>query len=297
MRLKLNKLPGKEKWLDLYLFARFVWERLQAIQWQQSAAALTYTSLFALVPIMTVSYVVLSFMPQLEVIQGQIEQFIFTHFLPDTGNQVRDYLDQFSTQAKTLTVPGIIMLIVTALMMLKTIENVFNIIWDVKKGRRGVDSFLLYWAVLSLGPVLAGAGLMFSTYLFSLSFLSEVKDSVIVQPLMMQLAQFVPLLLTTAALWLIYSTVPNCPVPVKHSFIGALVAALCFEITKTLFALGVASSSYTLIYGAFAAVPMFLMWLYVCWTIVLFGAVLVHSLELYYDPATAKKRAKKLAKK
>jgi membrane protein len=294
MNLKLKKSLSKEKWLDLYGFSRFVWQHLQVIQWQQSAAALTYTSLFALVPIMTVSYVVLSFMPQLEPVQGQIEQFIFAHFLPDTGNQVKVYLYQFSTQAKTLTVPGIIMLIVTALMMLKTIENTFNTIWDVKKGRHGVDSFLLYWAVLSLGPVLAGAGLMFSTYLFSLSFLSDVRELVIMQPIILQLAHVMPLLLTTASLCLIYSTVPNCPVSLKHAFVGALVAALCFELTRKLFALGVKYSSYTLIYGAFAAVPMFLLWLYVCWAIMLFGAVLVRSLGLYRPH---KKKHKKAAKK
>jgi membrane protein len=297
MRFRLTLPLLQEKWLDLYSFSRFVWRRLQAIQWQQSAAALTYTSLFALVPIMTVSYVMLSFMPQLEVVQKQIEQFIFTHFLPDTGNQVKAYLNQFSEQAKSLTVPGIIMLIITALMMLKTIENNFNTIWDVKQGRRGVDSFLLYWAVLSLGPVLAGAGLMFSTYLFSLTFLSDVKELMIAQPLVLQLAHFVPLLLTTASLWLIYSTVPNCPVPLKHAFIGALVAAICFAIIKKLFALGVEQSSYTLVYGAFAAVPMFLMWLYICWAIVLFGAVLVRSLGIYQPAKMRKKLAKKLRKR
>lgn len=297
MRFKLKKSLLKEKWLDLCSFSDFVWRRLQAIQWQQSAAALTYTSLFALVPIMTVSYVMLSFMPQLEVVQRQIEQFIFSHFLPDTGNQVKIYLNQFSEQAKSLTVPGIIMLIITALMMLKTIENNFNTIWEVKQGRRGVDSFLLYWAVLSLGPVLAGAGLMFSTYLFSLTFLSGMKELVSAQPLVLQLAQFVPLLLTTASLCLIYSTVPNCPVPFKHAFVGALVAAICFAIIKKLFALGVEHSSYTLVYGAFAAVPLFLMWLYVCWAIVLFGAVLVRCLGIYRHSKNNHKNAKKAHKK
>jgi membrane protein len=262
-------------------FSRFVWQHLQASQWQLNAAALTYTSLFALVPIMTVSYVVLSFMPQLEIVQHQVEQFIFSHFLPDTGNQVKVYLNQFSQQTRKLTVPGIFMLIITALMMLKTIENTFNNIWGVKQGRRGVDSFLLYWAVLSLGPVLLGAGLMFSTYLFSLNFFTDVKEMEVVQPFVLQLGQFVPLLLTTASLCLIYSAVPNCSVPLKHAFIGAFIAAIIFELSKTLFALSIKHSSYTLIYGAFAAVPLFLMWIYLCWAIVLFGAVLVRCLGIY----------------
>jgi len=129
--------------------------------------------------------------------------------------------------------------------------------------------------------------LMFSTYLFSLTFLSDVKELMIVQPVLPELVHLAPLLLTTAALCLIYSTVPNCPVPFKHALAGAFVAAICFELTKALFALGVKYSSYTLIYGAFAAVPMFLMWLYLCWAIVLFGAVLVRSFGIY---STAKQQ-------
>jgi membrane protein len=150
----------------------------------------------------------------------------------------------------------------------------------------------LYWAVLSLGPLLAGGGLMFSTYLFSLHFFSNVKDLGMMQPLL----YFMPLLLTTATLCLIYSAVPNCRVPLKHAITGALVTAVGFAFLKKIFALAVKHSSYTLIYGAFAAVPLFLMWLYLCWAIVLFGAVLVCSLNAYKQPtnqpqSTRKKKA------
>lgn len=260
-------------------FTRFLWQQLWARQWQQSAAALTYTSLFALVPLITVSYTLLTFMPQLVNVQGHVAAFIFTHFLPDTGYQVWDYLTQFSQQARNLTVPGLLILMVTALLMLKTIENAFNAIWEVKQGRKGMASFLLYWAVLSLGPVLVGTALMLSTYLLSLSIFSDVQQLSLVQKLL----SYLPLLLSTAALCLIYSAIPNCPVPLKHALSGAFVTAVVFGVVKDFFALSVKYSSYTLIYGAFAAVPLFLTWIYLCWMIVLFGAVLVRSFSTYSD--------------
>lgn len=258
-------------------FARFLWQQLQMRHWQQSAASLTYTSLFALVPLITVSYSLLTFMPQLVNVQGHIAAFIFTHFLPDTGYQIWDYLASFSQQARNLTVPGLMMLIITALLMLKTIENAFNAIWEVKQGRKGMASFLLYWAVLSLGPVLIGSAFMLSTYLLSLSILSDVQQLSLVQ----QLLSYLPLLLSAAALSLMYCAVPNCTVPLKHAVLGAFVTALLFGLAKDLFALSVKYSSYTLIYGAFAAAPLFLTWVYLCWLIILFGAVLVRSFSTY----------------
>jgi len=265
-------------------FARFLWQQLQVRQWQQSAAALTYTSLFALVPLITVSYTLLTFMPQLVNVQGHVAAFIFTHFLPDTGYQVWDYLTDFSQQARNLTVPGLLILMITALLMLKTIENAFNAIWEVKQGRKGMASFLLYWAVLSLGPVLVGTALMLSTYLLSLSVLSDVQQLSLVQKLL----SYLPLLLSTAALCLIYSAIPNCSVPLKHALSGAFITAVVFGIVKDGFALSVKYSSYTLIYGAFAAVPLFLTWVYLCWMIILFGAVLVRSFSTYSDAKAAR---------
>jgi len=261
------------------LFVRFLWQQLQVRHWQQSAAALTYTSLFALVPLITVSYSLLTFMPQLVNVQGHVAAFIFTHFLPDTGYQIWDYLSVFSQQARNLTVPGLLILMITALLMLKTVENAFNAIWEVKQGRKGMASFLLYWAVLSLGPVLVGTALMLSTYLLSLSILSDVQQLSLVQ----QLLSYLPLLLSTVALSLMYSAIPNCTVPLKHALVGAFVTAIIFGLVKDLFALGVKYSSYTLIYGAFAAVPLFLTWVYLCWMIILFGAVLVRSFSTYSD--------------
>jgi len=266
-----------ERLLDTQNFLLFVWRALQANKCKQGAAALTYTTLFALVPMMTVSYVVLSVMPALETVGDQVEGLIFENFLPDTGGQIQEYLGHFSQQAKKLTVPGILMLFITALMMLKTIESTFNDIWGVEKSRRGITSFLLYWGVLSLGPLLAGAGLMLSTYLLSISIIPDVQAMEAIKPLM----SLIPYFLTTAALCLIYVAVPNTRVLFSHAIVGAAIAGFCFEMAKNLFAFVVSQSSIAVIYGAFASVPLFLMWIYLCWMIVLFGAVIVRSISIY----------------
>src|SRR5690606_27793639 len=159
----------------------------------------------------------------------------------------------------------------------KTIEAAFNAIWEVKQGRKGITSFLLYWAVLSLGPLLIGAALMLSTYLASLSIFSDVQQLSLVQ----QFLSYMPLLLCTLALALMYSAVPNGTVPAKHALTGAFIAAITFGWVNNLFALGVKYTSYTLIYGAFAAVPLLLTCVYLCWMIVLFCAVLVRSFSTY----------------
>lgn len=263
-------------------FLRYLWQRLVESECQQAAAALTYTSLFALVPIMTVGYALLSFMPALQDLSLSVQDMVFSNFLPETAYQVQDYLGQFSEQAKSLTLPGVIMLMITALLMLRTIEGAFNRIWDIQQGRKGLSSFLLYWAVLSLGPVLAGAGFMVSTYLLSLSFLGDIQLGDMQQSLALPaIAPAVPFILTTLALWLVYTAVPNCRVPWRHAFYGAVIAGLGFELAKKIFALAVFNSSYTLIYGAFAMAPLFLLWIYLSWMIVLAGAVLVRSLSMY----------------
>jgi membrane protein len=261
----------------LYAFIRFVFHTANESQYRQSAGALTYTTLFALVPMMTVSYVVLSFMPQLQALSGQIEQLIFDNLVPASGGLVREYLSDFSSQARDLTVPGIAILVITALMMLRTVEATFNQIWDVENNRRGVASFLLYWAVLSIGPLLAGAALMLSTYLMSIEMISEVQQMQVVKPFM----HVVPFLLMSAALCLIYIAVPNCKVKVLHALLGAVVASAGFEIASAAFTLAISYTNFAVIYGAFAAVPLFLFWIYLCWNIVLFGAVVVRSFSIY----------------
>ena len=256
-----------------YLFTRFGIDRCS-----ENAAALTYMSLFALVPLMTVIYTMASAVPAFQGLEENIQAFLFENLMPDTNSEIQDYLSDFSRQAKNLTGFGIAFLVVTAVLMLRNIEKAFNHIWRTRENRSAVSSFLLYWAVLGLAPLSIGLALGISTYLNAFAERFGDLDLLGVGAMMLKMA---PLLLSTAGFSFLYLAVPNCRVPYKHALIGGFAAALAFNIARSLFTTMVAGSSYTLIYGAFAAVPLFLLWIYLSWNIVLMGGVLVHSLSAY----------------
>ncbi|MEH6582381.1 MAG: YihY family inner membrane protein [Halioglobus sp.] len=263
----------------LYLFSRFGIDRCS-----ENAAALTYMSLFALVPLMTVMYTMASAVPAFQGLEVQIEAFLFDNLVPETSTDIQDYLSEFSQQAKNLTGFGIAFLVITAVLMLRNIEKAFNQIWRARENRSAVSSFLLYWAVLSLAPITIGLALGISTYLTSFADLVVSVDITGVGAYLLKLAPFA---LSTAGFTLIYAAVPNCRVPLRDALVGGLMAALAFNIARSLFTTLVVGSSYTFIYGAFAAVPLFLLWIYLSWNIVLMGAVLVHSLSAYQNQEQA----------
>ncbi len=249
-----------------------------------NASALTYTTLFAVVPLMTVAYSVLAMIPAFQGVGEEVQGWVFSNFVPATGEVVQNYLSDFTSQARRLTAVGAIFLFVTSVMMMKNIEAAFNRIWRVKHSRKGMSSFLLYWAILSLGPILIGVGLLVSSYVASLSFISEATAVVGKSNLL----SLLPITLSVAAFSLLYSAVPNCSVPFKNALIGAVVVAILFEVAKRLFAfVAVQFPSYELIYGAFAAVPLFLAWIFITWTIILIGAELTKLLTVYNTGATS----------
>ena len=269
---------------ELWRRTRYLFSRFNADRCSENAAALTYMSLFALVPLLTVIYTMASAVPAFQGLETKMQAFLFEHLMPDTNSEIRTYLDDFSRQAKNLTGPGIVFLVVTAVLMLRNIEKAFNEIWRASENRSPVSSFLLYWAVLSLAPVMIGLALAISTYVSSFAHVLEAYDVIGVKAFMLKIA---PLLLTTAGFSLVYIAVPNCRVPFKHCLIGGFVAAMAFHIARSVFTDLVVGSSYTFIYGAFAAVPLFLLWIYLSWNIVLMGGILVHSMSAYQSEEQA----------
>lgn len=243
-------------------------------------------SLFALVPLLTVIYTMASAVPAFQGLEENIQAFLFENLMPDTNSEIQDYLSDFSRQAKNLTGFGIAFLVITAVLMLRNIEKAFNQIWRTRKNRSPVSSFLLYWAVLGLTPLTIGMALAISTYLNSFAVMFEDIDVIGAGSMMLKAA---PMLLSAAGFTLIYVAVPNCRVPFRHALIGGFVAAIAFNIARSAFTGLVSGSSYTLIYGAFAAVPLFLLWIYLSWNIVLMGGVLVHSLSAYQSREEAER--------
>jgi len=257
---------------------RYFGSRFGEDQCSRIAAALTYMSLFALVPLLTVTYTMASAIPTFQGLEGEIQTFLFENLMPDTSSEVEQYLGDFSRQAKNLTGFGIGFLVITAVLMLRNIEKAFNTIWRTRENRGALSSFLLYWAVLSLSPIFIGLALGISTYVTSVAVRLEDYDPAGIGNFFLR---FSPLILSWAAFSLVYAAVPNCRVPFRHALIGGAAAALAFNIARSLFTSLVVNSSYAFIYGAFAAVPLFLLWIYLSWNIVLLGGILVHSMSAY----------------
>ncbi|MBL4865938.1 MAG: YihY family inner membrane protein [Pseudomonadales bacterium] len=260
-------------------FIRYVVGQLQTIRCLESASALTLTTLLAIVPFMAVMYTILSSFSTLHDVGDQMQAWLFKHFIPSSGEEIRAYLSDFSNQATNLTAVGVAMLFVTSLMMLFRIEKTFNRIWHVPEPRQGLISFLRYWAVLSLGPLLLGIGFMISSYITSIKLLSETIELMGIQWLLLAM---LPLMLTGFAFSLLYIAVPNCKVPIDKGIIGGFGAAVVFELAKKSFSLFIAYfPTYKLVYGAFAVIPLFLIWLYLSWIIVLLGGVFTRALSTY----------------
>ncbi len=274
--------------IDLFeaLYRRTIWFFRQIVRQfdehglMDRAASLTYTTLFAVVPLMTVSYTILSVMPDFEGVGTRFQDYLFRNFVPESGIVIQERLADFSDQARNLTVAGLAILIVSAFMLLVNIEKAFNAIWNVTEPRRGLQRFLVYWGVLTCGPPLVVGGILISSYLFSLPLIAEVdtfgaRDT---------LLGYLPILLSTVGFTVLYAAVPNCYVPLRFAFTGGLLTMAAFEVAKLVFAWGVANSNMQIIYGTFAAVPLFLAWLFLVWALVLSGAIVVRTLSLPRDP-------------
>lgn len=265
----------------LWRFLRFVFREFTENNGLENAKSLTYMSLFAVVPLMTLILAILSAFPSFQVFGSQIQDMIFDRLLPSSSSQLESYLSVFAEQAKNLTWIGAIMLLATAYLMLVNIERGFNRIWNVAQQRRGISSFLLYWSVLSLSPLLLGVGFAISSYITSLQLFetfTEVSDIVGARSVVLEIF---PTVLSTMAFTLLYVAVPNCGVRLRHALAGGLVVAILFIVVKWVFGRFIATASYEFVYGTFAAIPIFLLWLYVCWVVILFGANLVRAIPVF----------------
>jgi len=245
----------------------------------QFAASLTYTTLLALVPIVTIALTVLSAFPVFTDLMTQLKVFILNNFVPvSAGKIIAVYMQQFSQKAAHLTALGIGLLAVTAFVLMLTIEHAFDVIWRVRRKRHFLRRFLIYWAALTLGPLLIGISLSLTSYLVGFS-IGLAKGVPVVG---MVTLKIVPVVLTILAFALLYRVVPSRPVLTRHALIGGAAAGIAFELMKKVFALYVTHfSTYTLVYGAFASVTLFLIWIYLSWLMVLSGAVIAAALPYW----------------
>jgi len=259
-------------------FTRLVSQRISEQQLPQVAASLTFTTVLSLVPLATVVLAIFTAFPMFDRLQMSLQGYLIDSFFPETLSEtILTYVTQFSDKAKGLTAIGIVFLVITALTTMFTVDRVFNQIWNVKRQRSTINKVVLYWAVLSLAPVLIALSISVSTAL-----IGETMSGV--NPLlggMFPVLNVIPLTLTVLAFAFIYRAIPNRAVHWKDALIGGLLAAVLFEISKRAFAAYITHfPSYTALYGALAAFPIFLLWIYVGWIIVLLGASTVAALPV-----------------
>jgi membrane protein len=262
---------------DIQTFIRFIAARFAQDRCAQTAASLTFTTLLALVPILTIALTVFSAFPVFENFSSQIKIFLLNNLMPENaGIIITQYMQQFADSAARLTAVGIIFLTVTAMSMMLTIDKAFNVIWRVSRHRPLVKRLVVYWAVLTLAPLLIGASLSLTSWLIGLS-MGYARHI----PLFgVGVLKILPVLFTTMAFALLFGLVPNRYVPRAHALFGAFVAAVIFEFMNRMFGYFVSNfPTYKLVYGAFASVPIFLMWIYLSWLTILFGAVIAASLS------------------
>ena len=186
-------------------------------------------SLFALVPLLTVIYAIGSAVPTSANLQTQLQELLVNNLLPEASEEVANYLTSFSKQAKSLTGVGIAILAGTAVLMLRNVERAFNNIWRNRENRGAVSSFLLYWAVLSLAPLLMGLGIGVQAYLYAAANAIAGIDVLGVSSALLSLLPFV---LSVFGLTALYMAVPNCAVPFRHALAGGFFAATAFAIAK-----------------------------------------------------------------
>lgn len=237
----------------------------------QAAASLAFTTLLALVPLVTVALVLISHFDVFSALGAALRSFLLANLLPEkAGKVIAVYALQFSQKTGRLTLLGTVMLVATALLLLLSIDRVFGRIWRVRQPRPLLKRILVYLGVLLLGPVVVGGCIAAATYLLTASL------GLVNEPRWMTnfLLKALPALLLAALCGVIYYAMPNRPVARRHALAGGLVAAVGFSLLQRGFAIYVAAfPNYTLIYGAFATVPIFLVWLYLSWLVVLAGAL------------------------
>ena len=249
--------------------ARAVMHRLFEDRLTQAAGSLTFTTLLSLVPLLTVALALSTAFPVFDRLMIGLQDWVVLNFLPDAGlDQVVTQLNEFTEGVGRLTAIGLLVLGVLAIMLMLTIDDVLNRIFRVERKRPIMQRVMMYWSVLTLGPVLIGAGV-------------SMTSALVVSSLgVLNLDQFtqaglgvLPFLLTWAALAALYVLVPNRKVAPVHALTGAFFAGIAFELAKKGFALYVSHfPTYALIYGAFATLLIFLVWLYLSWLVVLAGA-------------------------
>lgn len=263
--VEIKKLIKDRMGFWRYALMRFIHD--EAIQ---RSAGLSYTTLLAMVPFLAVALSILSAFPVFDQFKDQIMNVVLNNFLPSSGAQVTDYLGKFLQNTGQMTAIGTIVLALTAVMLLSSIEGAMNDVFRVTTPRKLLSKLVVFWTLLTVGPMLLGLSLSLASYIFAMR---NMVGGEALSEQIGQLTFLAPFLLSTVAFTLLFIGMPNRSVEIKDGFWGGLVAAVLFETLKKGFAFYVTNfPTYQTIYGAVAIVPIFLLWMYLTWIVIMLGA-------------------------
>ncbi|MFD1510898.1 YihY family inner membrane protein [Lacimonas salitolerans] len=274
-------------------FAAFAVRRFFAERLTAAAASLTYSTLLAIVPLLVIAFAILSGFSAFDAVKERMQEVFLSAVVPEAGAAIEEYIANFTRNANNLTAVGIVALAVTALLLLSTIEHTLNRIWHVERPRPVLVRFLIFWAILTLGPLLIGGSFTLTSDLMNLAgrveilntggtiYASRLQETWLVNTL-------ISIAINIIGFTALFVLVPARRVRIWHAAVGASLAAIAFEILSWGFNSFLTSgSSYETIYGALAAVPVFLIWIYTSWMVIILGAVVAASIPDWLIARTA----------
>ncbi|GAV19438.1 membrane protein [Mariprofundus micogutta] len=261
----------------LLRFAYRVLERFITDKCIQRASALAYASLLAIVPMVALGFSVFTSFQAFDAMAGSVSDSLLNYLLPTSQKAVQDYLGTVADKTTAISVFGVIGLLFTATALLNTIEEAFNDIWRITRARAWLSKFITFWATLTLAPILIGASISITSYIVALPVVSDVAEGA---SYISKAPFIVPWLMSSLAMAVMYSVLPNTSVPFRYAAVGGLVAGALFEWTKSGFAFYVTEvANYERLYGALSTLPIFLIWIYLIWVVVLLGSEIAFCLQ------------------
>lgn len=264
-----------------------IWKHFARHNCMKMATALSYQTLLAIVPLAAVAFALFTAIPAFDHLQDKVTRFLFDNLLPSKIATVDAALDSFTVNSSQLTIFGLAGIAITALLLMSSIEEIFGQIWHVEATRNPVKRLITYIVITLIGPIAIGTSLTLINWVLDIS---EEATGFHTSKMTDMIGSLAPILLPLLALQLLYCLVPACKVKWRHAFIGAAVATCLFLLGKYLFRLYIEFfPSYEVVYGAMAAFPLFLIWLYVSWAIVLIGATITAVLGLEFAGDRKKK--------
>lgn len=269
-------VPWLKAWRYCRWFLRQIGTQFRDDGCTTAAAALTFTTMIAVVPFVAIVYRVLSLLPEFSDAGDLLTGFVFETFLPGSSDVVLERVREFSARANELTLVGVGVVFVTTMLMLMRMEASFNRIWHVTNTRAGITRFLWYWGIVSLGVPMVGVAVSAVGYDFGVAIVADLQSFTFMQGV----RRAIPPVATALTFTMLYYAVPSCRVRFVHALFGGIVATVLFAVAKEIFAWVVPLLQNELVYGALAALPLFVMGLYLVWVLILIGAICVRTLSL-----------------